>query len=183
MSLNTSTDLPEPERITDAQLLELIVFMAEEHGITYSASPTRWQDVSHHENVPAIAKPIEYGAAQPYVLLPFESALTDPSNELGGFLLYEAHSTLCDTGLPYAETESPIIFGADGGVRANPGSPISLAVYLLTIDRTFEQLSKLLSPDFYESHAISTSWFARSLSTLRGQPQFNLSSQFSMSME
>jgi len=167
--------------INDEQLLGLLCSIAQEHGIGYVASPEGWESIAHDERSPSIAIP-EMDLTQHHKLLPFDLALNGGQGEFASFLLYEVQNCLCDAGFDFADTESPIVITDNGKLSLNRESPIPLSVFLLSADLSLEKLSKLMSPEFYDREAISTVWFARSLSTLQGQPQFSLNNSISLSM-
>lgn len=168
--------------ITSDQLVELLVEMAKSHGIEFVASPSSWSDIVHAESCQSISIPMGENLYH-QDLMPMDTALTGGTQEFPGFLLYEVQVSLCDAGFDFAGAECPIfVSDVDSSLVVNRESKVPLSVFLLSADRTFESLSKLMAPDFFSGCAISTAWFARSVSTAKGQPQPTLNNTISLSM-
>lgn len=179
---SSGSDILTTHQFDDAKLTALVGSMALEHGIRCVATPLDWGIVEYSESSPSIAKPSSEHMLQ-HGLLSVETAIASPSSPFAGLLLYECHSHLCDAELAQMSTESPVVIGQEGGLVVNRESPISMSVYLLAIDKTMQSLAKQMSPEFYNNETVSSAWLSRSITTLKGQPQYNLSQQFSTSME
>lgn len=179
--MNKQNDVLANNPISDVKLTELLLEIAKSHGIDFVASPESWDGIDHSDSSPSISEPIEDYRGH-NTLLPLDIALNGGSPEFASFLLYEVQTTLCDAGFDYAAAECAITINDEGLASWNRESTIPLSVFLYSTDRTFESLSKLMSPDFYDGSAISTAWFARSLATVKGQPQQTLNNTISLSM-
>lgn len=162
------------------KLVSLISLMAEQHGIQTLATPYDWDAVEYPEDANSISAPIDQTKID-YSVMTFDTAIKDPTHPFSGLFLYECQSLISDVDLTQITTESPVII-TENGMDVNRESPISMGVFLLAMDKTMQSLSAQMGPEFYQSGTVSTAWLARSVSTIKGEPQLNLSQQFSHSM-